>query len=95
MKDLSGKDILSVGENYPSPEVISTSYNITELGDTFVSTMLDRDVTLDDVKKQRLNVMPGFRVTWHYLGMEVEPWAEYHDSSETLPFVRNYSIHEM
>ena len=95
MKDLSGKDILVVGDNYPAPEVMNTFCNITELGDTFVSTRLERDVTLDDVKKQRLDAMPGFSINWYYLGLEAEPWAEYHDSPESLPFVRNYSIHKM
>ena len=33
MKDLAGKDILVVGDNYPAPEVMNTFCNITELGD--------------------------------------------------------------
>ena len=68
--------------NYTPPT--SSSYYIT----------LSRDVLPADVKKQKLNVMPGFRVTWHYTGMEVEPWAQFYNNPyypSTKAFVRIYS----
>ena len=67
LKDISGLEIFVIGDDYQAPEDTNTYCNITQLGDTFVSTRLERDVTLDDVKKQRLDAMPGFRIIWYYL----------------------------
>ena len=92
MKDLSGEDIFKVDDNYyPTSDEKQVTYNITSLGDRFVTIMLTRDVTLEDVKKQRLDVMPGFRINWHYSGMEVEAWSEF-DGDDSISFVRNSSI---
>ena len=51
---------------------------------------LNRNVLPADVRKQRLDKMPGFRLSWHYSGVEVEPWAKY-DNEDTEAFVRNHS----
>ena len=54
---------------------------------------LTRSSTREDVKKQKLEKMPGFRVSWYYSGPHVEPEAhlnkmnDYDD--ETSLFVRN------
>ena len=32
----------------------------------FKKMILDRTVSIGDVKKQRLEVMPGFKVSWYY-----------------------------
>ena len=42
---------------------------------------MKRKVLPADVRKQQLNLMPGFRFTWHYSGMVLEPEAEYLDDS--------------
>ena len=55
---------------------------------------LSRYVLQADIRKQKLNVMPGFRVSWHYSGIEVEPEAKYYNNTDylsTMAFVRNYS----
>ena len=93
MKDLSGMDILVVDDRYyPGPEVKNTSYNITEFfGESFVPTKLERDVSLEDVKRQRLVQMPGFKVTWYYSGLKVGPETEYGIYPRTMAFVRNCS----
>ena len=49
---------------------------------------LSRDVSLADVDKQTLNVMPGFRFTWWYTGAEVTPEYKYKDEEMTKQFVR-------
>ena len=50
---------------------------------------LRRKVTLEDVKKQKLDTMPGFRFSWHYSGMEVKPEAIYSKNQDiTKLFVR-------
>ena len=36
---------------------------------------LERLSTRDDVKKQKLQKMPGFRISWYYTGPQVEPEA--------------------
>ena len=30
------------------------------------------NILLEDVKKQKLNLMPGFRFSWYYSGMDVQ-----------------------
>ena len=34
---------------------------------------LDRKVLPSDMKKKVMDLMPGFKITWHYSGIEVEP----------------------
>ena len=68
--------------NYTPPT--SSSYYIT----------LSRDVLPADVKKQKLNVMPGYRVRWRYSGMEVEPETRFYNNTDypsTMAFIRNCS----
>ena len=45
-----------------------------------------------DVRKQNLKLMPGFRLSWYYSGMKVEPEAQYFNSSATKVFIRKGSI---
>ena len=49
-----------------------------------------RNVIPGDVRKQKLRLMPGFRFTWYYSGMEVESEARFYN--DTTAFVRNGSI---
>ena len=56
---------------------------------SYVYISLNRMVVLADVRKQKLDKMPGFRVTWNYSGMEVEPMAKYHNNIMTKAFVRS------
>ena len=64
------------------------SKNFTPPGG-YTSMRLARRVTPQEVRKQKLDMMPGFKLTWHYSGMEVEPEAKYSNQSDTLAFVRN------
>ena len=57
----------------------------------YYAIVLGRNVLLADLRKQKLDQMPGFRVRWHYSGVEVEPWAKYYNDDNTKAFVRNYS----
>ena len=57
----------------------------------FYAIELHRNVLLADVRKQKLSKMPGYRLTWHYSGMEVEAEAQYRNKPVTKAFVRNYS----
>ena len=50
--------------------------------------ILDRKVSFEDVKKQNLGVMPGFRLTWWYSGEEVSPVKKYKDEKLNKLFVR-------
>ena len=59
------------------------------MGSYYIS--LSRDVLQADVKKQKLDLMPGFRISWHYCGIEVEPDAKYYNDARTMTFVRHYS----
>ena len=49
---------------------------------------LSRYVSSEDVETQRLNFMPGFRLTWWYSGAEVTPDNKYKEEEMTKQFVR-------
>ena len=49
---------------------------------------LMRNVNVQEVKNQKLDVMPGFKVRWYYSGMEVESVAKYANEDITKAFVR-------
>ena len=52
----------------------------------------ERYVDIEDVEKQVLDKMPGFRFTWYYSGIEIEPVAKYAHEDITKAFVRKGSI---
>ena len=39
--------------------------------------MLSRKVTMEDVRKMELKMMPGFMISWHYSGVSVQPKIAY------------------
>ena len=57
---------------------------------------LDRNVLLADMRIQKLSLMPGFRLSWHYSGMKVEPEARFYNNNpeftDSMAFVRSFSI---
>ena len=57
---------------------------------------LDRNVLLADVRIQKLSLMPGFRLSWHYSGMKVEPEARFYNNNpeftDSMAFVRSFSM---
>ena len=69
--------IAHTSENFTAPEL--WSYYIR----------LIRAVSGEDVRKQKLNLMPGFRVKWYFSGIEVESVAKYNNKLKTMAFVRN------
>ena len=63
--------------------------NITKPGRSIPRIRLSRGVTLTDVKDQRLDLMPGFRASWYYSGMEVQSYDGYFDKDDTKSFIRH------
>ena len=53
---------------------------------------LQRNVEAEDIERQELDTMPGFRFKWHYSGMEVEAVAKYSNNEITKAFVRYCNI---
>ena len=51
----------------------------------------ERKVIQQDVRKQKLKAMPGFKLTWYYSPSKVEPSAEYKRERDTKAFIRYYS----
>ena len=49
---------------------------------------LNRYVTIPDVRKQKLNLMPGFKLIWNYSGIKVKPEVKYANTHTTKAFVR-------
>ena len=69
------------------PSDQTTAYlNITPANNA--NFALYRKVSCLDVNHQRLDVMPGFRLTWWYTGAEVTPDNKYKDEEMTKQFVR-------
>ena len=52
----------------------------------------DRVVSMKDVRKQSLTLMPGFKLSWYYSGMKVEPYPFYKSYYDKKTFVRNNSM---
>ena len=66
MKDIStGKDELKFSQPYPRIEQLApTGQNASKGSKTL---FLKREVIVEDVMKQTLRLMPGFRITWNYV----------------------------
>ena len=110
MKDLStGTDLFSVSERIFSgrngeidEDIKYMTKNFTPPGATDIWgnvrdeswILLTRSVTMHDVKKQNLDLMPGFRLTWYYSGIEVQPPPEYENEQFKKAFFRNDSIYK-
>ena len=94
MKGLStGRDKLSWGCCAEiNADITQTSKNHTPPGTSTKELNFMRSVIHADVIEQTLQMMPGFKLSWHYSGMVVESLATYHDSHDTKAFVRKGSI---
>ena len=49
---------------------------------------LERKVSAEEVNRQKLDLMPGFRFSWWYSGLEVTPDNKYKDDKVNKLFVR-------
>ena len=84
----SGKDTVWVGSVKMNVDTTHRIYNYT--APEYLNTMsMKRKVLPADVRKQQLSLMPGFRFTWHYSGMVLEPEAEYLDDSHAYVSVND------
>ena len=63
------------------------SKNITAPSDDYYYTYLDRKVSQDEIRNMKLDVMPGFRLTWNY-NKHVQPEAKYRKKVKTKEFVK-------
>ena len=98
MKDLTtGHDALSInGRNYTSAahdDMGNTAYNIMSRNYTppgsYQSIWFNRLVLLEDIKKQKFELMPGFKLTWYYIGTrKIEPDPIFSKEPITDAFVR-------
>ena len=87
---LDGEDIFSFNDGngqYLQKHENFLSKNYTPPGSPKYLT-LQREVTMEDLKKQEMDMMPGFKVTWHYYGKEMNLDGQYR-SPYSRPFVRN------
>ena len=92
----SGEDRFQIGSDFSvNFEGIRNNSYTPPVGKyyTDLSMSLTRDVIQADVRKQDLKLMPGFRITWHYSGMEVDPDSKYSDDYHTKTFVREIPLH--
>ena len=72
----------------PVPEKVqTTNYNFTPPSN-YRLLRLWRRVSTDDVIQQKLNFMPGFRLSWWYSGLEVTPDNKYKDENLNKLFTR-------
>ena len=90
MKEFSDNDKLSVrstGDGDLEADQTHWSKNITAPKSTHYIITFDRKVLADDIDNLDLDVMPGFRFAWKYIG-HVKPWAKYRNYKLTQQFVR-------
>ena len=55
---------------------------------TLVGNTLYRNVMFDQVKQQKLDVMPGFKLSWWYTGGNVTPVSQFKNEEMTKQLVR-------
>ena len=85
VKDLSTGD--ETYDTYHDNSIIAST-NFTPPGGE-KSFELDRGVSLQEMENQKMNLMPGFRITWYYTGIEdKQPYREWSNT-----FVRKSSIY--
>ena len=60
--------------------------NFTPPENTLIS--LIRDVSMDDLLTSKLDVMPGFILTWWYTGAEIEPYPKFEKKELNNDFIR-------
>ena len=71
-----------------------SSHNLTPPTQGDYYQFLDREAIPADVRKQKLDVMPGFRVRWWYSGMDVEPEAKYYNGLNNDKYVAEHKSGE-
>ena len=83
----SGSEVLHLnGLGDINANITLTNKSYTPPGTAYSHHLsLSRKVLLEDLRNQKLNLMPGFRLTWHCSEMEVEPWVKYDNKA----FIRN------
>ena len=81
-------DTLDMGENTLNSDQSIAYTNFTPPGEFWRSNQLSRDVSLEDVETQRLDLMPGFRFRWWYTGAEATPDKTFEDDEISKQFVR-------
>ena len=90
-------DHLSTGEDiFYSPLLVNVSqmtqkFTMSQLKNAPPIITLGRKVINEEVRRQKLDLMPGFKVSWmwSYAGKEVKPYDTYGTTTITLMFVRN------
>ena len=94
LNDLTnGKVSFYLSKVYDINENTKYAYqNYTPPGSSEKYLKLERKVSVEEVRNQKLELMPGFRFSWYYSGVEVEKANKYSDRYETKAFVRNNSI---
>ena len=66
---------------------VNLEINSEQLGNGIVF-LYGRDVKVEEVRKQELPTMPGFRLDWNYSGLDKKPLDLYADDRVTNAFVR-------
>ena len=70
------------------PDLTTAYINFTSPKSFDYKVILSRDVSSGDVVSQKLDLMPGFRFSWWYSGMEVTPDNRYRHLDIAKQFVR-------
>ena len=86
MKEVSDNDKMMYEYTDIDADLTHWSKNITAPG-SYLSIYLDRKVSPDDITNLKLEMMPGFRLTWNY-NTELKPEAEYSNAGTTKEFIR-------
>ena len=81
------------GVSYRKDGLTHISRNCTPPKSKSYYIQIIRNVSPDDAMKQKLKLMPGFKITWYYSGIEVEPEIFRH--AVTNAFVRKDSAKSM
>ena len=93
MTEVSGYDKIEF--DYKTIDANLTSWSKSINGPLYSSSNTiahDREVSRDDIRNMKLDMMPGFRLTWNYNNVKLMPEPKYSNENKTKQFVR-YNFH--
>ena len=96
MKDLSkGKETFYLDFTKINADVrmFSQNFNTPYNNNKRIVLMVERTISEAETRRVKMNLMPGFNITWYYTGGEVETFSRYYEEEYrymlTREFVRN------
>ena len=83
-------DLVAIESQHIDAEITNVYKNFTPPKSFHRDLTLSRHVGVDELEEMKLELMPGFRLSWWYTsaGVEIKPEHKYADNERTEQLVR-------